>query len=456
MFFKQFYDEKLSQTSYMVACQKTKDAIIIDPSRVLDEYKEVADKQGYKITYATETHIHADFASGLRDAERKFGSRLLVSDEGDESWKYENVPEGTVLLKEGDTIDVGNVELKVIHTPGHTPESITFVLTDRGGGSDEPMGMFTGDFLFVGDIGRPDLLEEAAKMEGTTEIGAKDMFNSLKKLEEYPDFLQVWPGHGAGSPCGKALGAVPLSTLGYERQNNWALKADDEESFVKELVSDQPEPPTHFAHMKKVNKEGLPEFQLKEVIVGTPKQLPGQVFDLRSKEAFAEGFRKGSINIPLNDKFLQFAGWYVDFSQPMTLIADPENSEKLQKDFASIGFDDIALIVPEDKIEQYVDASYENVQPAELTADYENKNILDVRSKSEYQEDNLKNAKHLHFGQLTSEDKEVPFDKEDEIFVHCQSGVRSAIAASVLKANGYENVINVEKGYNGIKKELES
>ena len=456
MFFKQFYDEKLSQTSYMVACQKTKDAIIIDPSRVLDEYKEVADKQGYKINYVTETHIHADFASGLRDAERKFGSRLLVSDEGDESWKYENVPEGTVLLKEGDTIDVGNVELKVIHTPGHTPESITFVLTDRGGGSDEPMGMFTGDFLFVGDIGRPDLLEEAAKMEGTTEIGAKDMFNSLKKLEEYPDFLQVWPGHGAGSPCGKALGAVPLSTLGYERQNNWALKADDEESFVKELVSDQPEPPTHFAHMKKVNKEGLPEFQLKEVIVGTPKQLPGQVFDLRSKEAFAEGFRKGSINIPLNDKFLQFAGWYVDFSQPMTLIADPENSEKLQKDFASIGFDDIALIVPEDKIEQYVDASYENVQPAELTADYENKNILDVRSKSEYQEDNLKNAKHLHFGQLTSEDKEVPFDKEDEIFVHCQSGVRSAIAASVLKANGYENVINVEKGYNGIKKELES
>lgn len=454
MFFKQFYDEKLSQTSYMVACQKTKDAIIIDPSRVLDEYKEVADKQGYNITYATETHIHADFASGLRDAERKFGSQLLVSDEGDESWKYENMPEGTKFLKEGDVIDVGNVELKVIHTPGHTPESITFVLTDRGGGSDEPMGMFTGDFLFVGDIGRPDLLEEAAKMEGTTEIGAKDMFNSLKKLENYPDFLQVWPGHGAGSPCGKALGAVPLSTLGYERKNNWALKTDDEESFVKELLSDQPEPPIHFAHMKKVNKEGLPEFKLKEVIVGTPKQLAGQVFDLRSKEEFAEGFRQGAINIPLNDKFLQFAGWYVDFSRPMTLIADPENSEQLQKDFASIGFDDIALIVPEDKIEQYVDASYENVQSAELIADYENKNILDVRSKSEYQEDNLKNAKHLHFGHLASEDKEIPFNKEDEIYVHCQSGVRSAIAASVLKANGYENVINVEKGYNGIKNEL--
>lgn len=454
MFFKQFYDEKLSQTSYMVACQKTKDAIIIDPGRILDEYEAAADKQGYNITSATETHIHADFASGLRDANRKFGSQLFVSDEGNENWKYENMPGDTVFLKDGDTINVGNVELKVMHTPGHTPESITFILTDRGGGSTEPMGMFTGDFLFVGDIGRPDLLEEAAKMEGTTELGAKDMFQSLKKLKDYPDFLQIWPGHGAGSPCGKALGAVPLSTLGYERQNNWALKTDDEEEFIKELVSDQPEPPTHFAHMKKVNKEGLPEFKLKEVRVGTPEELAGQIFDLRSKEAFAEGFKKGSINIPLNDKFLQFAGWYVDYHRPMTLIANPEKSEMLQKDFASIGFDDIELIVPADKISQYTDASYENISPAEMTVDYENKNTLDVRSKSEYQESNLNNAKHLHFGQLTSAGKEVPFDKNEEIYVHCQSGVRSAIAASVLKGHGYDHVINVEKGYNGIKNEM--
>ncbi|WP_462419661.1 MBL fold metallo-hydrolase [Salinicoccus sp. Marseille-QA3877] len=454
MFFKQFYDEKLSQTSYMVACQKTKDAIIIDPSRILDEYEAAADKQGYNITSATETHIHADFASGLRDANRKFGSQLFVSDEGDENWKYENMPEDTVFLKDGDTINVGNVELRVMHTPGHTPESITFILTDHGGGSTEPMGMFTGDFLFVGDIGRPDLLEEAAKMEGTTGLGAKEMFQSLKKLKDYPDFLQIWPGHGAGSPCGKALGAVPLSTLGYERQNNWALKTDHEEEFIKELVSDQTEPPTHFAHMKKVNKEGLPEFKLKEVRVGTPEELAGQIFDLRSKEAFAEGFKKGSINIPLNDKFLQFAGWYVDYKRPMTLIADPEKSEMLQKDSASIGFDDIELIVPEDKVGQYADASYENISPAEMTVDYENKNILDVRSKSEYQESNLNNAKHLHFGQLTSDGKEVPFDKNEEIYVHCQSGVRSAIAASVLKGHGYDNVINVEKGYNGIKNEM--
>src|SRR5699024_4297724 len=156
---------------------------------------------------------------------------------------------------EGDTIKVGKVELSVIHTPGHTPESISFVLTDRGGGSEEPMGIFTGDFLFVGDIGRPDLLEETANMEGTTEEGANAMFESLKKINDYPEFMQVWPGHGAGSACGKSLGAVPLSTLGYELRNNWVFDYDDKEAFTKELTSNQPEPPSYFAQMKKVNRE---------------------------------------------------------------------------------------------------------------------------------------------------------------------------------------------------------
>src|SRR5699024_10127877 len=186
-----------------------------------------------------------------------FNATAYVSDEGDEDWKYENMPENTVYLKDGGVINVGNVELKVIHTPGHTPESISFVLTDRGAGSDEPMGIFTGDFLFVGDIGRADLLEEAADMEGTTEEGAKAMVESLRKMVGDPEFMQVGPGHGAGSACGKSLGAVPLSTLGYELWNNWVFDCDDREAFIKELTSDQPEPPSYFAQMKKVNKEGL-------------------------------------------------------------------------------------------------------------------------------------------------------------------------------------------------------
>ncbi|AKG74988.1 MBL fold metallo-hydrolase [Salinicoccus halodurans] len=452
MFFKQFFDKKLAQTSYMVACQQTKEAIIIDPKRVVDEYEDVAEAEGFNITQVTETHIHADFASGLRDAAKRFNATAYVSDEGDETWKYEDMPEGTIFLKDGDIINVGHVELKVVHTPGHTPESISFVLTDRGGGSSEPMGIFTGDFLFVGDIGRPDLLEETANMEGTTEEGANAMFESLKKINDYPEFMQVWPGHGAGSACGKSLGAVPLSTLGYELRNNWVFDYDDKEEFIKELTSDQPEPPSYFAQMKKVNKEGLPEFKVKEVAVGTPDELPGQLFDLRSREEFRKGFKKGAINIPYNDKFLQFAGWYIDYDQPMTAIANPEDGKTLQEDLASIGYDSLQLIVPVEEAGRYFDDAYENVSSEEFITNFEDKNILDVRSASEYNNGNLENAHHLHFGQL--DEKEVPFDENDAIYVHCQSGVRSAIAMSVLKARGYDNVVNIEDGYAGIAQAL--
>lgn len=450
MFFKQIYDQKLAQTSYLVGCQKTNEAIIIDPKRVLDDYEEIAKAEGLKITQATETHIHADFASGLRDAGRRFGATLYVSDEGDENWKYQNMPENTVFLKDGDSIHVGHVELKVIHTPGHTPESISFLLTDHGGGSEEPMGIFTGDFLFVGDIGRPDLLEEAAKIKGTTEEGANAMFDSLRKLQNYPDFLQVWPGHGAGSACGKSLGAVPLSTLGYERKNNWALQLTDRNEFTKELTSDQPEPPLYFAQMKKVNKEGLPLFEVKDVEIGTPDQLVGQVFDLRSKEVFRKGFKKGAINVPYNDKFLQFAGWYIDYNQPMTVFADPKDATILQEDLASIGFDHLQLIVPIYEAEKYFDDSYESILPEEFIQIYDGKNILDVRSTAEFNAGNLQQVAHLHYGHLIEQD--IPFtDSTEPIYVHCQSGVRSAMAMSVLKARGFENIINVDSGYVGIK-----
>lgn len=454
MFFQQFYDQKLAQTSYMVGCQKTNEAIIIDPKRVLDDYEVVAEREGFTITHATETHIHADFASGLRDATKRFGSKLFVSDEGDENWKYENVPADTTYLKEGDSIHIGHVELKVLHTPGHTPESISFVLIDHGGGSSEPMGMFTGDFLFVGDIGRPDLLEEAANIAGTTEIGANDMFDSLQKLKDYPDFLQIWPGHGAGSACGKSLGAVPLSTLGYERHNNWALQMDDREAFIKELTSDQPEPPLYFSQMKKVNKIGLPFFEIKDVEIGSPEKLIGQVLDLREKEAFSEGFKKGTINVPYNDKFVQFVGWFIDYDAPMTVIADPKDAVTLQEDLASIGYDDLQLIVPAEDVEKYVDDAYESIAPETFREIYQDENILDVRTTAEYNEGHLAEATHIHYGHLLN--RNIPFAKEEKIYVHCQSGVRSAMAMGVLKQLGYNNIVNVTSGYNGITAVLNS
>lgn len=449
MFFKQLYDSKLSQTSYFVGCQQTNQAVIIDPSRVLDAYIEVAEDEGFKITHAAETHIHADFASGLRDAARKLGTTIYVSDEGSEDWKYQNVPEETVFLKDGDVINVGNVELKVIHTPGHTPESISFVLTDKGAGSSTPMGMFTGDFIFVGDVGRPDLLEETTDVAGATEEGAKQMYDSIQKVRDYPDLMQLWPGHGAGSPCGKSLGAVPLSTLGYEKQNTWVFSVEDKDTFINELTSEQPEPPNYFGQMKKVNKEGLPEFNIKEITVDTPDELIGQVFDLRSFEAFAKGFKNGSINIPYNRKFLSFAGWFIDYNKPMTVIADPKISKELQEDLASIGYDKLELIVPADEAGRYFNDSYENVSPETFARDYKNGHVLDVRTTAEYEENNIDGAVLTHYGRLLK--KELPFDKQDKIYVHCKSGVRSSIALSALKAMGYDNATNVEQGFIGIK-----
>ncbi|MFN7843153.1 MAG: MBL fold metallo-hydrolase [Pirellula sp.] len=218
MLLKYFYDKQLAHASYMVGCQRTGEAIIIDPSRNVAQYVQAAAAEGLKITATTETHIHADFVSGSRELADTHGAKLYLSDEGDADWKYQYASQyDSQLLKNGDTIRVGRIKLEVLHTPGHTPESISFILTDEGGGANEPMGIFTGDFVFVGSIGRPDLLETAAGVVGSAEKGARQLYRSVDKFLFLPDHLQVWPAHGAGSACGKGLGAIPSSTVGYEK-----------------------------------------------------------------------------------------------------------------------------------------------------------------------------------------------------------------------------------------------
>src|SRR5699024_3145062 len=254
MLLRYFYDKKLAHASFMVGCQQLGEAVIVDAMRYIHQYIEVAEKEGMKIVGALETHIHADFVSGSRELVDRFDVTMYVSDEGDKDWKYENL-DGVKhqLLKDGDKFTLGMLTFETMYTPGHTPESISFLLTD-GAAADEPMGIFTGDFVFVGDIGRPDLLEKAAGVTQTAEPGARDMYQSVKRFKDLPDYLQVWPAHGAGSACGKALGAVPSSTVGYEKQFGWAMKIEDEQAFVDELLDGQPEPPYYFAVMKHVNK----------------------------------------------------------------------------------------------------------------------------------------------------------------------------------------------------------
>lgn len=256
MLLRQIYHEGLAQASYLIGCQATGEAIVIDPNRNIEQYLAAAQRAGLRITAVTETHIHADFVSGARELAARADARLYLSDMGPAEWKYAYAADaGASLLRDGDHLMVGNVRLEVRHTPGHTPEHITFLVTDTAHAC-LPMGLVSGDFVFVGDVGRPDLLERAVGVSGTMEAAARQLFHSLQRFRELPDYLQVWPGHGAGSACGKALGAVPQSTVGYEKAINWAFDIRTEAAFVEAVLAGQPDPPPYFAQMKRVNKAG--------------------------------------------------------------------------------------------------------------------------------------------------------------------------------------------------------
>lgn len=443
MFFKQFYDNHLSQASYLVGCQRTGEAIIIDPVRDLTKYMEVADSEGFKITQAAETHIHADFASGIRDVAARLNANIYVSGEGDDQLSYKNMPEHTNFVKNQDIIQVGNIKLEVLHTPGHTPESISFLLTDEGGGSSVPMGLFSGDFIFVGDIGRPDLLEKSVQMEGTTEIGAKQMYQSIEGIKDLPDYIQIWPGHGAGSPCGKALGAIPMSTLGYEKINNWAFNVTDESKFVEQLTSNQPAPPHHFAQMKKINQFGMSMYQPYNVYPSLDNVRIA--FDLRRKEAFHGGHTVGTINIPYNKNFINQIGWYLDYEKSIDLIGDKSTVEQATHTLQLIGFDNVSgYRLPKSEI------LTQSIHSVDMTAKEEH--VLDVRNDEEWNNGHLDQAVNIPHGKLLKEN--IPFNNEDKIYVHCQSGVRSSIAVGILENKGFENVVNIREGYQDLPESI--
>ncbi|MCE2803269.1 MAG: MBL fold metallo-hydrolase, partial [Gemmatimonadetes bacterium] len=256
MFLKRFYDDGLAQASYLLGCAKTGEAIVIDPNRDLQPYLDTAAAEKLTITHVTETHIHADYVSGSRELAQRAGAKLFLSAEGGPDWQYAFAKEaGAVLVHDGDIITVGNITIEVMHTPGHTPEHLSFLVTDTAA-ANEPIGIATGDFVFVGDVGRPDLLEKAAGVANTMAAGARQLYQSLERFRALPDFVQVWPGHGAGSACGKSLGAIPTSTVGYEKRFNWGVGTTSETAFIAGVLEGQPEPPLYFAEMKRINRDG--------------------------------------------------------------------------------------------------------------------------------------------------------------------------------------------------------
>lgn len=450
MFFHHVFDKSLAQGSYFIGCQATGEAIVIDAQRDTDVYLEIAKTNNLRITHIAETHIHADFLCGSRELAAVTGAKMYLSDEGGPDWQYEFSHVG---VKNGSIIKVGNLTLEVMHTPGHTPESISFLLTDHPA-TVQPIMIFTGDFVFVGDIGRPDLLEKAAGLIGTKEIGAKQMFQSLKKFAALPEFVQVWSAHGAGSACGKALGAVHSSTVGYEKIRNWAFQyGDDETGFTSYLLADQPEPPKYFAMMKHLNKVDRP------LLVEVPKHSKLskeqfltaygngiKVIDTRNKVDFANGFLPNSYNIQNNNSIATWAGWLLNYQEQFILVADDNEMDGLTRKLMRIGLDNIygyisnvenldielqkADVIAIDDFKNYI--SKENVQ------------IVDVRGATEFEAGHIQGAVNIFVGTL--QDHLAQISKEKQIVIHCQSGDRSAIANSILARNGYSNVKNYAGG----------
>lgn len=464
MFVKRFFEPKLAQASYLIGCAAHQVAIVIDPNRDVDQYIAAAAAENATIKYVTETHIHADFLSGARELAAKTGATLCLSDEGDANWKYAFAKSDKAqLLHHGDHLAVGNIDIEVLHTPGHTPEHISFLVTD-GAVANEPIAAVTGDFIFVGDVGRPDLLEKAANIKGTMEVGAKQLWKSLDAFRGRPDYLQIWPGHGAGSSCGKGISAIPHSTLGYEKRFNWAFQAKNEAEFVASVLAGQPDPPKYFAEMKKLNKEGprilggfarpaeQPASALASVLAsGTNGRVT--VVDMRPAAEFAAGAVPGTISVPMNGSFTTWMGWLVPYDRDFYLIGDAASVDLAVRDLAMIGLDRVGGWFDTSAVNQWAASSHEplSVIPQITARDLQESlkhggvTLVDVRNPGEWSAAHIDGALHVPLGRLLERLDEIP--REKPIVMQCAAGARSMIGASLLKARGIDRVINLTGGF---------
>lgn len=450
MFFQHVYDKTLAQASYVVGCQAKGVAVVIDAQRDVDVYLEIAKQNNLKITHVAETHIHADYLCGSRELAAATGAELYLSDEGGADWQYQFSHTG---LRHGDKISVGNLTLEVLHNPGHTPESISFLLTDHPA-TDKPVMIFTGDFVFVGDIGRPDLLEKAAGIIDTQEKGARQMYQSLQRFAELPEYVQVWPAHGAGSACGKSLGTVPSSTVGYEMIRNWAFQYEnDEEGFVENLLDGQPEPPKYFAMMKHLNKVPRPLLvevpkypKLDKIDFLTAYRNGLKVIDTRNKIDFAKGFIPGSINIQGNNSFSTWMGWLLNYEDQFVLVADEGKMEDLTRKLMRIGMDNVYGYISdvEDMGLELQTADVIDIDTFKGYVEQDGVQIVDVRGEGEYRAGHIEGADHVFVGTLPQNLDKISKDKP--VAIHCQAGDRSAIAYSLLRQKGFDNVKNYSGG----------
>jgi hydroxyacylglutathione hydrolase len=454
MFFRQVFEPRLAQYAYIIGCQGTGEAVVIDPMRDIQQYYDTAEAEKLNIVAAADTHIHADYISGLREfAER--GVKVYASDEGGDDWKYEwliGSKYSFQLLKHGDVIQIGKIRITAVHTPGHTPEHLMFSITDMARSAEEPIGYVTGDFVFVGDVGRPDLLESAAGMKDMMKPAAKTLYRSLARFKRFPEHHQIWPGHGAGSACGKSLGAVPDSTIGYElRYNDSIRRSDSEDNFVEFILKDQPEPPLYFARMKRDNKLGpkvlgcLPQ-PARVGVQGLKESAENRdvaLIDTRGRADFISGHVPGAIFSPLDKQFNTTAGCYVEEDKPIYLLIEESRVPEAVRDLINVGLDNFAGYATPADFDEYRESGSETDTLESTSFDRIDagilKNgvrILDVRRKSEFDKGRIPGAINIAHTRLLEKLDEVP--KEGQLMVHCSAGGRSAVASALLKRFGFD------------------
>jgi len=470
MLFKRFYDDSLAQASYLIACEQTREGIVVDPNLDIAQFIRAAGAERVRITHVTETHIHADFVSGARALAAATGAQLHLSAEGAKDWGYTSEAfQRAQPLRDGSDISFGTVRIRASHTPGHTPEHLTFFVSDLERGS-EPVGALTGDFVFVGDVGRPDLLELAAGAHGTMEGSARELYESVTRFKEQPDHLQIWPGHGAGSACGKSLGSMPQSTLGYEKLFNWAFADMSEREFTRKALEDQPVPPRYFASMKRINRgvQSTPLPQADPADPADPQELGSDelysaltrgafVVDTRPREIFAAGHIPGTLNIPRNKSFLNWTGALVPENADLYLITDAESDEAVKllfSDLAKIGlapnqgyfgrqaFDDWKSM--RGKLEPVPQLDAADLRSAATDKTVQ---IVDVRGPDEWRRGHLPGAIHIPLAALPARIGDL--NSVVPIVVHCKGGSRGGGGARFVHARGIKTVSSLVEGYDG-------
>lgn len=457
MLVRQITDPKLAQFAYLVGCPATGEAMVIDPQRDVDRYFDEAARHGLRLVAAADTHIHADYVTGLREmAER--GLMVYGSKEGGADWQYAWLRDSTYqyrLLGDADTFKVGNIEFKAVHTPGHTPEHLAYLVRDGGAAASEYIAIASGDFVFVGDVGRPDLLERAAGVSGVMVPSAKDQFRSIERaFKSLPEFLQVWPGHGAGSACGKSLGDIPMSTVGYELRFNPSIRATDtEEHFVEFILAGQPEPPAYFARMKHTNRQGPPVLGNLPRPAEVPLSDVGQfdnrldlvVLDTRTRKEFFAGHLHRSILAERDYQLSAIAGSYVDPTQSVCLVAETSDVDQIVRALVRVGIDRIDHYIAPQTLAAYAASggamrTTDTIDMAamETRRHAGNVTILDVRGAAEFEAGHVSGAVHIPHTRVAQYADTLP--KEQPVLVHCRSGARAAAAVSMLERLGFAAV----------------